>query len=686
MCGLCCILTRRGSKLCFTDVVDSILLENLQRRGPDSHSTLTSTMPGAANICSSRKEQVVLSHSDGDVENMTKSLKFSYDCLLSGHVLNMRGSMCSQPACDDIGNMLLWNGEVFDGIAVAEEENDTQKMLEALGSCHSDKASLLNLLSTVRGPWALIYMQRSAGALWFGRDYFGRRSLLWHFASGDPPEYVAICSVGIRPSKVPLIDWHEIPANGIYRIDLQQQAESTLLIEHFPWRRDINDLPETSISCERYFPKSVHIHVCNSLPSLTSPVPPLSFDAGPVRDLTADLAGISQRTIGQTVDLSALYSEERLVAVHRFIEVLSEAVHRRVCSIRSLTPSLSIADVNVSQSGVAVLFSGGLDSIVLAVLAHRHVPPGESIDLLNVAFEQKRLAQCDTVKKGHNTKKIRKNKERLMQEQMSLKDLREECFANLTQNVIAGDIEGLEDDQKGTDSSFEVPDRLTARSGLQALQALCPGRQWILVEINISRTELADERRRRITHLVYPADTVLDDSIGCALWFAARGQGTCWRDKVQGGGCSYTSTARVLFSGVGADEQLAGYSRHRQRFATSSWPGLASELQMELDRISQRNLGRDDRIVSDHGKEARFPYLDEDVVAFLSSLPLWLKADLRLPRGIGDKLLLRLAAHWLGLTDASTLPKRAMQFGSRIARLEGSRERGSDCCHRLQEL
>ena len=35
---------------------------------------------------------------------------------------------------------------------------------------------------------------------------------------------------------------------------------------------------------------------------------------------------------------------------------------------------------------MAVLFSGGLDSTVLAALAHRHVPPGEPIDLLNVCF------------------------------------------------------------------------------------------------------------------------------------------------------------------------------------------------------------------------------------------------------------------------------------------------------------
>ena len=38
------------------------------------------------------------------------------------------------------------------------------------------------------------------------------------------------------------------------------------------------------------------------------------------------------------------------------------------------------------------------------------------------------------------------------------------------------------------------------------------------------------------------------------------------------------------------------------------------ELRGEVLRLSERNLGRDDRVLSDNGREARAPFLDERVM------------------------------------------------------------------------
>lgn len=98
-------------------------------------------------------------------------------------------------------------------------------------------------------------------------------------------------------------------------------------------------------------------------------------------------------------------------------------------------------------------------------------------------------------------------------------------------------------------------------------------------------------------------------------------------------------------------------------------------MQMDLDRLPFRNLGRDDRIISSHGVETRFPYLSLSVVHAVAQLPIHAKCDLRYPEGVGDKSLIRTAAEQAGLIGAASKKKRAMQFGTRSARMEPE-ERG----------
>jgi hypothetical protein len=100
-------------------------------------------------------------------------------------------------------------------------------------------------------------------------------------------------------------------------------------------------------------------------------------------------------------------------------------------------------------------------------------------------------------------------------------------------------------------------------------------------------------------------------------------------------------------------------------------------MRLDVQRIWKRNMGRDDRCISDHGKEvgclisvflifyefeclkltdfrftflfnaavhplqARFPFLDENVIKTLLDIPLWEIAKLDEPVGKGDKKILR---------------------------------------------
>ncbi|XP_008063256.1 asparagine synthetase domain-containing protein 1 [Carlito syrichta] len=622
MCGICCSVSFSVEH--FSKDLEEDLLCNLKRRGPNSSKQLLKS----------------------DVH---------YQCLFSGHVLWLRGVLTPQPVEDERGNVFLWNGEVFSGVKVEAQENDTQIVSEYLSSC-KDESDILSLFSEVQGPWSFVYYQASSHYLWFGRDFFGRRSLLWHF--NDLGKSFCLSSVGTQTSV-----WQEVPASGIFRIDLKSAALSRhVILKLYPWKYNsrentaeecVNSLSQISAD----LPAFVSVVANEAKMYLEKPVVPLNVIL-PQAPLETHYSNVSSIPPTRETLQGFLTDGHMKGVIQQFIDVLSVAVKRRVlCLPRDENLARSeVLKACDRKANVAVLFSGGIDSMVIATLADRHIPPDEPIDLLNVAFmtEEKTKPTC-------SNKKWTKQKNHC--------EIPSEEFSK---SVAAA---------ANSDKQFSVPDRITGRAGLKELQAVNPSRTWNFVEINVSLEELQKLRRSRICHLIQPLDTVLDDSIGCAVWFASRGIG--WL-VTQDGLMSYQSRAKVVLTGIGADEQLAGYSRHRVRFQTHGLEGLNKDIVMELGRISSRNLGRDDRVIGDHGREARFPFLDENVVSFLNSLPVWEKADLTLPRGIGEKLILRLAATELGLLASALLPKRAMQFGSRIAKMEKNNEKASDKCGRLQ--
>ena len=494
--------------------------------------------------------------------------------------------MTEQPLLDEFENILMWNGDIFD-IKDTERnslESDTL-LLSRLLSKVSTPCEILNLISRIQGPWALVYYHKSSNTVWFGRDFFGRQSLL----ISKSERMLSLTSAA--PSH--LSQYQELPALGLYSCQLPGDGDGGDVgqLELHPWDcLTVSSSVMTQLDCS-LSPLSLHcpVRVQSSLAVVELP---------------------GEETPGLFSRLLLLPEVSQLV--QEFTEKIREAVVTRVRHQPGLCKDCVTSRTSCGHPAVGVLFSGGLDSCVLASVAAQVLPPGQGLHLYNVAFQQ------------------------------------------------AG-------------GQYEVPDRLTGRQGYQELLALHPSREIDFIQVDVTLQELQTVRTERVRDLLHPLNTVLDDSIGCAVWLAGRGRGEDLRT-----GRRLESRARVLLLGMGIDEQLGGYSRHRTEFTRHGNTGLATELAREITQISERNLGRDNRIVSDHGVAPRFPFLDERLVNFLSQVPINLKSEYQFGRGRGEKLLLRLVAHNMGLVSTALEPKRAVQFGSRIAKMENRKEKGAE--------
>lgn len=413
--------------------------------------------------------------------NMVLALGNEWSLVLLASVLHMRGPcICSQPAQDASGNVLLWNGEVFAESQGREEDkdrsgivedfggestlqlmnNDTEKLLQELGGPLDGRVSDLDegrsdallpisrhvrrTLAKIKGPWAMIFYHSASNTLHFGRDRLGRRSLVMSKASGRDDEdmdWMAVASTstpfsrinkgvrerGAREGEQNI--WEEVPVDGLRVLDLSFASNGSSLLRRphlVPWGH-----PFPLLSGPRLLPM----------------------------------------THSQAMD--SLYY------------LLGEAVRRRVVCVQSPpcapcpspgTAAWPVAVLTEEQeqasagppAHVGVLYSGGVDCQVLAALTHLQLgsePEASSpVDLLNVCFDSPG---------GHRS-----------------------------------------------------PDRLAALAGWLELRRTFPTRRWrlILVDVDDYGEEVGsvEEELRR---LILPCSTPMDFNIACAFYHAARGVG-----------------------------------------------------------------------------------------------------------------------------------------------------------------
>ncbi|KAL9942789.1 hypothetical protein ACHAO5_007602 [Verticillium nonalfalfae] len=488
-------------------------------------------------------------------------------------VLALRGDhVTPQPFRDDVGgSVFCWNGEAwkFDGGAL--DGNDGELVFARLAGASATASlfeeKILGVLRAIEGPFAFVFFDRASSKVYYGRDRLGRRSLLQRRDAGM---VLASIAGDTDPS------WSEVEADGIYVFDLQSWAEGRDVagsISRHPW----------SSSSEKDL--VLDIGVFNTALPYGEPSPLVPGSA----------------------------------AVQMLRQQLTDSLALRVLGIPN--PSQSGTEPAITDdTRVSVLFSGGLDCTVLARLASDLLPPDQGIDLLNVAFENPRVA-------GTRRK-------------------------------------------DAIESIYEIcPDRVTGRKSFAEL-----------VQVNVPYTETL-AHRSQVVALMYPHRTEMDISISLALYFAARGVGEA-QATPSSEPVPYATPARVLLSGLGADELFGGYSRHAVAFERGGYQALVDELKLDVGRLGERNLGRDDRIMAHWGREVRFPFLDERLVKWAVETPAWGKCDFNRPQTEimvePAKRVLRLLAEELGMRSVAREKKRAIQFGAKTAKMVSGQSKGTD--------
>lgn len=133
---------------------------------------------------------------------------------------------------------------------------------------------------------------------------------------------------------------------------------------------------------------------------------------------------------------------------------------------------------------------------------------------------------------------------------------------------------------------------------------------------------------------------------------------------------------RVMFSGSGADELLAGYDRHKRS------TDISRDCYADILKIYEKNTYRDDVVAMNNNIELRVPYLDKRFVDYCLKIP----ARYKINDG-QNKLILRETAIELGLSgEVSLRKKQAAQYGSRFDKAIGKLTKKAGCRTKTEYL
>lgn len=190
-----------------------------------------------------------------------------------------------------------------------------------------------------------------------------------------------------------------------------------------------------------------------------------------------------------------------------------------------------------------------------------------------------------------------------------------------------------------------LPESFDREMGIKAykdLVTIFPDRQFHFIDNDLA-LDCILENRKVIERLMFPKTDKMTFNISCILYFSSM---------------IASKYSKVVYLGSGADELFGGYSKYKNKEGRN-------HMFFDLLTISSHNLCRDDRAVGNWNVEARFPFLDSNIVLY--SLKL---GDSELINDKSNKIPLREILKFHGFNRAAETPKKAMQYGTGMSLFE----------------
>lgn len=272
-------------------------------------------------------------------------------------------------------HILLINGDIFTK-RDDHSMSDTEWLIRRINECNDNEIELLEIFRSLEGPYSIVYMNQNTKQLYFLRDVLGRQSLL--LARNNDGDI--ILSSVLAASKRNFSRCVELLPHGIFCMNLETEN-----IYLHPWQSLNDEKLDQMRDLHEIFDKHIEIKSIVESPWLVKDLTDDSSHSYNFEDILKDyIKNSSEEIFNRLLDKCEISS-----VCDEIIMRLENSLSDRISATPSLCRECLKLNCNeCDHARIGILFSGGIDCSILAVLTDKILDSKQPIDLINVSFEK----------------------------------------------------------------------------------------------------------------------------------------------------------------------------------------------------------------------------------------------------------------------------------------------------------